>query len=69
MTTERLITKSELASEIDLSERCIDNYRQRGLPTHWVAHKRITPQPRFMLSEVKAWLKRERDRAIKEKQG
>lgn len=63
--TERLLTKAELARAMNMSIRSIDNYRQRGLPTHWVA-RGVRAEPRFMLSEVKAWLAREQKRAIKE---
>lgn len=63
--TEPLITKSELAGHLALSERSIDNYRKLGLPTHWIAPVGIKPQPRFMLSEVTAWIKREQKRAIR----
>lgn len=49
---------------MNMSVRSIDNYRQRGLPTHWVANG-VQALPRFMLSEVKAWLTREQKRAVK----
>lgn len=67
--TEKLITKSELADRLLMSERTIDNYRKLGLPTHWVAPVGIKPQPRFMISEVRAWITRERTRAIFAKKG
>lgn len=62
--TERLLTKAELALAMNMSVRSIDNYRQRGLPTHWVANG-VQALPRFMLSEVKAWLSREQKRILK----
>lgn len=50
---EQLITKSELAYKLKISERSINRYMLQGMPYKQLSYKTI----RFDLKEVNKWLK------------
>lgn len=48
-----MITRKELAKQLNLTERTIDRYREKGMPFHAFPTGTI----RFKLEEVMDWLK------------